>query len=117
MAANNCKFALKCSTKKRPSDDSAESSLGQEELRINLAQSGEILAEAVMSVNKKSAINRINTTVSRPSGIMLTLKLKENRDSDFLNSRVVLEEGVTVPLLVAWVTWAFLPRGSLVLGR
>ena len=33
MPENNCKFALKRTEQKRPSDESAESSLGWEELR------------------------------------------------------------------------------------
>jgi hypothetical protein len=40
--------------KKRPSDESAESSLDREELRIYLNQSAWRLAGGVMSVNKKN---------------------------------------------------------------
>jgi hypothetical protein len=39
---------------KRPSDESAESSLGREELRINLTQSSENFAGTGLSVNKKT---------------------------------------------------------------
>jgi len=48
-------------TKKGPSDESAESSLGREELRIYLTQISRLAGE-VMSVNKKNAIN-CNKTV------------------------------------------------------
>ena len=41
-------------TKKGPSDESAESSLGREELRIYLTQSPKKVAEGVVSVNKKT---------------------------------------------------------------
>ena len=54
MPANNCKFAKNAAHKKRPSDESAESSLGREELRIYLTQSSKKLAEGVVSVNKKT---------------------------------------------------------------
>ena len=40
-------------TKKRPSDESAESSLDREELRIYLTKISERLAGGVMSVNNK----------------------------------------------------------------
>jgi hypothetical protein len=51
--------------KKRPSDESAESSLDREELRIYLTQSPWRLAGGVMSVNKKTAIKHNKTLISR----------------------------------------------------
>ena len=75
MLANNCKFAPKCSAeKKRPSDESAESSLDREELRIYVTQSSWKLAGGVMSVNKKNVIKRNKTVISREVLVLLTLK-------------------------------------------
>ncbi len=63
MPANNCKFAQNAAHKKRPSDESAESSLGREELRIYLTQSSKKLAEGVVSVNKKNIKKNKKTAI------------------------------------------------------
>jgi len=72
-------------TKKRPSDESSESSLDREELRIYLTKISERLAGGVMSVNNKKRNKVQQNTYKPPNGVLLTLKPKEKCGLAFVN--------------------------------
>ena len=71
-------------TKKGPSDESAESSLGREELRIYLTKSSEACWRRY-ECQQKNVIKRNKTVISREALVLLTLKPKEKRGPDFVN--------------------------------